>query len=226
MNKIVFITGVPGSRWGRLEYILRENTKGVIDNSCWTPHIQDTPKNGTTHFHRFFGPYHQYGEKFDNLCLMGRDAILQEIDRAFDEDENGIRFVRSHWFAYQLDWITENLPEVDILLMMREPQMSLNWWLKSGGWDIQYPHYHWYCNTTNLRRQIFIENEYMEKFIKDKKLDMRYSIWDTPEWINDNWPEWNKYLPKGMSYHHSTRTMEDKTLWPILYRGNESTNIK
>lgn len=223
-KKIVFITGVPGSRWGRLEYILRNETSNIIDNSCWMPHLQDTPSNGTEHYHRFFGPYHQYGERFDQLALMGRDAILQEIDRAFDGD--GIRFVRCHWFAYQLDWIKENLPEVDILMMMREPQMSLNWWLESGGWGIQYPQYHWYGNTSNMRRQIFIENECMEKFIKENNLQMNYNVWDMPDWIDENWPEWKDYLPKNKTYHHKLRKEEDKTLWPVLYRGiNSITHI-
>lgn len=220
--KYVFITGVPGSRWGRLEWILRDNTE-IVDNSHWMPYLQDTPKNSTEHFHRFFGPYHQYGEKFDCLHLLGPEGVIKECERAFDPSAEGkIRFIRSHWFSYQLDWIAENLPEVDILMMMREPQMSLNWWLESGGWNIEYPCYKWYGNTEHMRRQIFIENECMEKFIRKHQLKMTHNVKNTPMWVDEHWNNWNDYLPPNKTYHLPFLKDEDSSLYPVLYRGKES----
>lgn len=217
------MTGVPGSRWGRVEWILRENTGDIIDRSNWMPHRQDNMANKTEHYHTFYGPYHSYGEKFDQLHLMGRDAFFKEAARPYGKQDGAkVRFVRSHWFSYQLDWIKENLPEVDILFMMREPQQALNWWLDSGGWDIEYPQYHWYANTENMRRQIFIENECMEKFIRENDLEFGHAVWDMAEWIAESWPEWLKYLPDNYTYHHHRRKEPDKNLWPVLYKGKES----
>jgi len=221
--KYVFLTGVPGSRWGRLEWILRDNSN-IVDQSSWLPHNQDRPDNGTEHYHRFYGPYHNYGEQFDQLHLLGARGVLAEIERSYGKPERShkIRFVRSHWFAYQLDWIKENLPQVDILMMMREPQQALNWWLESGGWDIEYPNYQWYNNTNNMRRQIMIENACMEKFIRDNNLKLNYPVSETPNWISTNWPEWEKHLPNNNTYHEYLIKEADKTLFPVLYKGKKS----
>lgn len=224
--KYVFLTGVPGSRWGRLEWIVRDNSP-IVDQSSWLQHNQDRPENGTEHYHRFYGPYHNYGEMFDVMHLIGPDAVMREIERSYSKPQpkHKIRFVRCHWFAYQLDWIKENLPEVDILMMMREPQQSLDWWLESGGWDIQYPNYQWYNNSHNMRRQIMIENACMEKFIRENDLKMNYPVAETPQWIKANWPELLKHLPNNHTYHEYLIKPSDHTLFPVLYRGKKSCSI-
>ena len=223
-KKYVFVTGVPGSRWGKVEQAIRRVTN-VVDQSSWLPYLQDDPQNLTEHVHKFYGPFMQHGDRFDNLHIMGPDAVIEEIDRAYDNsDPRPIRFVRCHWFAYQLDWIAENLPEVDIMMMFREGTISLKWWLESGGWNIQYPCYKWYGDTEKLRRQIHIENECMLKFMREQKLNQSYDVttdglkkfiheyWpDIEEHIvNDEWPEFN---------------IQDKTVWPVLYKGTASKPV-
>ena len=232
-KKYVFITGAPGSRWGRLEYMLRDQTS-IVDDSAWMPFLQDQPKNLTAHVHKFFGPYQQHGERFDVLHILGRNGIYDELDRAFDSNNTSrIRFVRCHWFAYQLDWIKENLPEVDILMMFRESNMCYEWWHRSGGWDIQYPSYKWYGDSEMMRRQIIIENECMIKFMREQRLKMNYCMSQANLWIQTNWPEWIPYLEPDKDWYGewSAKNQQsmlgdesgnDLTLWPVLYRGSHS----
>lgn len=228
--KYIFVTGAPGSRWGRLEFLLREQSN-IVDDSGWMPFLQDNPDNLTTHVHKFFGPYQQHGDRFDVLHILGRTAIFDELERAFDSNSTGkVRFVRCHWFAYQLDWIAENLPEVDILMMFRESNMCYNWWHESGGWDIQYPSYKWYGDSEKLRRQIMLENECMIQFMRKHRLPMNYSMYDANKWIETNWPEWIPYLPENTDWYQNftqrdLQESNDKTLWPVLYRGTQNASF-
>ena len=43
-KKYVFVTGVPGSRWGKVEQAIRRVTN-VVDQSSWLPYLQDDPQN-------------------------------------------------------------------------------------------------------------------------------------------------------------------------------------
>ena len=214
-KKYVFITGAPGSRWGRIEFFLAQHSK-LVDNSAWLPYLVDKPSNLTTHQHKFFGPYNEHGERFDVLHLLGRDGIFQELDRAFDPTHTGsVRFVRCHHFAYQLDWIAENLPEVDIIMMLRESNLCYKWWHEAGGWDISYPNYTWYAHSEKMRRQIIIENNCMLKFMRDKRLEMDYSSRDIDKWLAKHWDAetFDKELTDAFI------TEQDKTCWPVMYRG-------
>lgn len=221
-KKYVFITGAPGSRWGRIEYFLAQHSK-FVDNSAWLPYLQDNPNNLTTHQHKFYGPYNEHGERFDVLHLLGRDGIYDELDRAFDpNDPRPIRFVRCHHFAYQLDWIAENLPEVDIIMMLRESNLCYRWWHEAGGWDIEYPNYTWYGTSEKMRRQIVLENNCMLKFMRDRNLEMDYSSWEIHKWLKKHWHK--ETFSRELTDAH--RNPPDKTCWPVVYRGSDENKFR
>ena len=218
-KKYIFLTGAPGSRWGRLERMLYSAAPGLIDTSSNLKYLQDHPDHGTQHVYTFWGPYHQHGDGFDRLDLLGPDRIMSEIEQAYNPKAPGrLRFIRCHWFAYQLDWIADNLPEVDSLMVMREPEMCYRWWHESGGWDINYPNYEWYSNDRNLKREIMTQTKLMQKFITERKLMMSYNLSQPEEWLQANMPE-VELLNRGIV----TQPLDD-TLWPILYRGSHETN--
>lgn len=226
MKKYVFVTGVPGSAWGRPEHMITRTT-GIVDKSNFHPYLVDNAENGTNHIHKFYGPYQQHGERFDALHLMGPDAVIHEIDRSFDpSDIRPLRFIRCHWFSYQLDWIKENLPQVDIMLVFREAQAAYNWWHKSGGWNITYPNYRWYATSENMWRQINIENEYMLKFMYENKLKMTHSTVELDEWIKLYWPELVQYLAPDIDWESMRKPEQDYSVCPVLYTGKESPTIK
>jgi hypothetical protein len=236
-KKYVFLTGVPGSRWGRPENMIYEQAD-IIDISCRWPHQQDNPKHGTRHIYTFWGPFHEHGEQFDRLDLLGPGEVMRQIDAVYDDnDPRPYRIIRCHWFSYQLDWIAEHMPWIDILMVFREPEMSYRWWIQSGGWDISYPNYTWYSNDAVMKRQIMIEHKLMLKFCRDHGLKQERNLAEPNEWFAEYWPEVAQHF-KGKFNNESARVLKrkkgdtevltpgDETLWPVLYRGrNNRDNI-
>lgn len=220
MIKYVFVTGPPGSKWAGLSKWLSRSTT-IVDNSDHTPWRIDNPENHSNHAHAFFGPFHECGENFDNLHLLTREEIFTEIDKAhLDADaDNCIRFCRCHWFSYQLDWITENLPEVDILLVLRPPQICFDWWFEAGGWHIQYPTYKWYSTEEMMWRQINVETRCIAQFTKKHNIQWQKGI-NTDNWLTQNWPEMINYI-KDPPYK-----IKEPTVSAVLYKGKESVSLR
>lgn len=220
-KKYIFLTGVPGSRWGRLEAMLYRALPGYVDTSCKKPYQQDRPTHGTQHIYTFWGPFHQHGENFDRLDLLGPERVMAEIDAAYDDNDAGeVRIIRCHWFAYQLDWIAENMPWVDILMVLREPELSYRWWHESGGWDISYPNYKWYSNDEVLKRQIFQETRLMDKFIAEQGLEIKYNLAESALWLKEYMPEVYERINTDIVINPL-----DETLWPVLYKGKNNESI-
>jgi hypothetical protein len=234
--KYVFISGVPGSCWGwpqtyaKLASPLVDNT----NNQPWRIN-NNRPCAATHETSVFAGPYNEIGEGFDQLSLYdSKEQIFAEIDKAFEPtDKHFVRFVQCHWFAYQLDWIAENLPEVDILMSLRNQEMSYQAWHDSGGWDIQYPSYKWYNNSQNMWRQGVIEHKLMKKFVRENNVKV-IAGWHE-DWFDWHWPEFAPHIDKtqfpgpisaakGGNGMTGIVTGWDSLCWG-LYKGKESTPI-
>ncbi len=220
MIKYVFLTGAPGSKWAGISKWLSQSTT-IVDSSDNTPWRIDNPENHSNHAHAFFGPFHECGENFDNLHLLTKEEIFTEIDRAhLDANaDNCIRFCRCHWFSYQLDWITENLPEIDILLVLRPPQICFDWWFEAGGWHIQYPTYKWYGTEEMMWRQINVETRCIAQFTKKHNIQWQKGI-NTDNWLTRNWPEMINYI-KDPPYE-----IHEPTVSAALYKGKESVSLR
>lgn len=217
-KKYIFLTGVPGSRWGRIEHMMYQNCD-IVDVSCKMHHQQNIPEHSTKHIYTFWGPYHEHGDGFDRLDLLGPDEVMRQIDAAYDDnDPRPIRIIRCHWFSYQLDWIRENMPWVDILMVFREPEMSYRWWHESGGWDISYPNYAWYGTDQVLRRQIMVEHKLMLKFMREQGLTQDYNLGDPVPWFKAHMPEYSAQITSGPIKQNPL----DDTLWPVLYKGKDN----
>jgi hypothetical protein len=142
---------------------------------------------------------------------------MGEIESAYNPNDPGkVRIIRCHWFSYQLDWIAENMPWVDILFVLREPEMCFRWWKESGGWDISYPCYKWYSNDEVLKRQILQETRLMHKFINERGLKITDNLQKPREWIKNNMPEVLEHINTDI-----TVNTLDQTLWPVIYRGTQ-----
>ena len=220
MIKYVFLTGAPGSKWAGISKWLSQSTT-IVDSSDDTPWRIDNPENHSNHAHAFFGPFHERGENFDNLHLLTKEEIFTEIDRAhLDANaDNCIRFCRCHWFSYQLDWIAENLPEVDIILVTRPPQICFDWWFEAGGWHIQYPTYKWYGTEEMMWRQINVETRCIAQFTKKHNIQWQKGI-NTDNWLTRNWPEMINYI-KDPPYE-----IHEPTVSAALYKGKESVSLR
>ncbi len=220
MIKYVFVTGAPGSKWAGVSKWLTRATN-IIDASDHCPWRIDNPENGSSHSGVFYGPFHECGERFDNLHLLTKEEIFAEIDRAFlnTDADNCIRFVRCHWFAYQLDWIAENLPEVDIMLVTRPPQICFDWWFEAGGWNIQYPTYKWYGTEENMWRQINVEIRCIAEFSKKHNIIWTEGVNDET-WLTQNWAEMINFIVNDV------RGFNERTVSAALYKGKESVSLR
>jgi hypothetical protein len=232
--KYVFVTGVPGSAWGWPQ-LYTQNATTIVDSTDRKPwRVNNAKDHPTRHLGSYFGPYQERGEFFDHLSIYNnRQAIFDEIDSAFDPtDQHLVRFALCHHFSYQLDWIAENLPEVDILLSLRNVEISWDMWHAAGGWEIDHPSYRWYGDDHRLWRQMNIEHKLMQKFVQKHNLDVQSGF--DADWCDRMWPEMapfvdkSKYGPLGAAAGQGSNSglniNTDSLNW-ALYRGRESTPI-
>jgi hypothetical protein len=234
--KYVFISGVAGSCWGWPAYYLAAATN-LVDPTGSKPWRINNAKGSLSHHTGlvFAGPYNEIGEQFDALSTYpNKEAIFGEIDQAYDDnDQHQIRFVQCHWFAYQLDWIAENLPEVDIIMSLRNVEMSFNMWHDAGGFNIEYPSYKWYGDDHKLWRQMHIEHKMMRNFAKKHKLKVIPGF--DADWFDKQWPEMSPYIDKskfvsklGSATSQSGKpglTIPVESLNWTVYKGRNSTDI-
>jgi hypothetical protein len=183
----IFTTGAPGSAWSMISHRFKKNFKD-FDASDETPERQyslpeEHKKQYTivgnpaewkakTHIGSYFGPYHDNGHHFDNLNYYNDVYdFYGECLKPFDDNTAPKKLIKSHWFAYNLEWLWENCKGHDILLIWREPDAAKNWWYKMGGWNIKHPVYTWYENDERMWNQIQEEARLVKEFGDSKNVD-------------------------------------------------------
>ena len=71
----------------------------------------------------------ELGHEFHRLKSFYKDDIKsfkQMCDRAFDDKNSKTKMIKCHQFAYNLDWLHENIPNSNILLVKRgKPKNAL-----------------------------------------------------------------------------------------------------
>lgn len=211
-----FVTGCPGSSWSSITNSIRKNFSEfydlsdlkdgqghVIPDDFYKKYTNYDPqtlslKARTTHLGSYFGPANEYGEKFD--CIgenYSRDGFITECLRPFDVQDNCIKQIKSHWFAYNLDWIWENLKGHHLLLIWKDPDRSYQHWLDVGGWEIKYPNYDWYRKLENMRDQIQKETDALLEFAVRKNL--QWLDYADQDWFAKCYPKSNKpYTPPSL----------------------------
>ena len=147
--KYIFVAGAPGSKWS-----------SVVKNIYYSPDIDKTDYSDTrTYYHdasgrlelmhlgAYFDPGMEFGNFFHDLSNHSKEACEAEFDRPFSGA--GIRIIKSHVFSNQIDYIKETWPDSPLVLVHRDDDACLGWWVKCGHFDITYPLYHDYYR--NLR---------------------------------------------------------------------------
>jgi len=172
---LIFLIGCPGSRWSSVFLNLARNP--AVNTSEWRNENEwDMPviniHGELTHIgvHRgvYWGPGHEHGHKFDDMLSMSKAELLSEFMEPF-EDWDGIKVIKSHWFAYQIDYLHNLFPKAKIVSCYANDVDSFYWWHKCGGWGMLFPNYSWYQNDTRLLEKIKEENYNILKFNKDKE---------------------------------------------------------
>ena len=167
--KYIFCAGAPGSKWSSL-----------IKNIYYSPSVDRTDyTEARTYWHdapgqlelMHLGAYFDPGMEFDlpaDLSTLSQ----AELERRFDEpfSGKGVRIIKSHIFAHNIDFLRHTWPDAPIILAQRGDDACLGWWVKCGHFNITYPSYDKYYK--DLRT--------MSGIIADQNRDIQ-AAWDKYE---------------------------------------------
>jgi hypothetical protein len=101
------------------------------------------------------GAYFDPGMEFDlpaDLSTMTKSELEGIFDSAFTGD--GIRIIKSHIFCDNIDYIKSVWPDCPLVLVYRENDACLGWWVHCGHFNITYPKYNKYY--VDLKRMRFL----------------------------------------------------------------------
>ena len=167
--KYIFCAGAPGSKWSSL-----------IKNIYYSPSVDRSDySEARTYWHdapgqlelMHLGAYFDPGMEFDlpaDLSTLSQ----AELERRFDEpfSGKGVRIIKSHIFAHNIDFLKHTWPDAPIILAQRGDDACLGWWVKCGHFNITYPSYDKYYK--DLRT--------MSGIIADQNRDIQ-AAWDKYE---------------------------------------------
>lgn len=157
--KYIFVAGAPGSKWS-----------SVVKNIYYSPGIDRSDySDARTYYHdaggheqlmhlgAYFDPGMEFGNFFDDLSSYTKEQCEQEFDRPFSGQ--GVRIIKSHVFAHHADFIKKTWPECPLVLVLREDDACLGWWVRCGQFKITYPDYaEYYQNLREMGRIINHQN--------------------------------------------------------------------
>lgn len=161
--KYIFVAGAPGSKWS-----------SVVKNIYYSPNINRTDySDERTYYHdasgkmqlMHLGAYFDPGMEFDlpvTLSTLTKKQAEVLFDKAFEENSQGIRIVKSHIFSYyeNLQYLRKLWPECRIILVHRSDDACLGWWVKCGHFNITYPKYEkYYVDLKNMAKIIEQQNK-------------------------------------------------------------------
>lgn len=166
----IFFTGVPGSRWSGIAQTIE--TLSGFNTSDRTPERTYSHFNYSGHQGAYFGPDMEFDAQLDPVY----------INSAWT-DPIGTKIVKSHNWAYKLNDIKAAFPEDWIMLVYRPDMASYTWWHEAGGFNIKYPSYKWYNNSTTMMHEIANQNKKILEFAYQENLSWSYF---TPSWVENN----------------------------------------
>lgn len=112
----------------------------------------------------YWGPGMEFGAWFQDLASHSVQDNQQEFDRPFSGQ--GKRIIKSHHFAYNIDYLRTMWPQTPVVLVLRDSERCFAWWHEVGGFDIQYPNYQAYGNLDKIKMSIAEENALIQQAIK------------------------------------------------------------
>ena len=152
--KYIFMTGAPGSKWSSVSKNIYYSSD--IDRSDYSDartYYHDA--SGTMqlmHMGAYFDPGMEFGGFFNEINRHTREHCEAEFDRPFTG--TGVRIIKSHVFAHNIDFLRDNWPDSPIILVQRPDDACLGWWVKCGHFEITYPLYDQYYQDLRTMSQI------------------------------------------------------------------------
>jgi hypothetical protein len=165
----IFFTGVPGSRWSGIAQII-ETIPGM-NTSDRTSEREFSHHGYTGHKGAYFGR----GMEFSTILDP------EYIDTAWTKP-GGCKLVKSHDWAYQLNHINQ-IKDQWIMLVYRPDMSSYAWWHEVGGFQIKYPNYDVYKDSTGMFAEISAQNQAILEFGMINNCKWEYF---TADWVKEN----------------------------------------
>ena len=142
--KYIFVAGAPGSKWSSV--VKNIYYSADIDRSDYsderTYYHDAGGKMDLMHLGAYFDPGMEFGKFFHRLSMYDKDTLEKDFDEPFSG--TGVRIIKSHVFANHVDHLKALWPECPVVLVRRDDDACLGWWVKCGHFDITYPLYHDY----------------------------------------------------------------------------------
>jgi hypothetical protein len=140
----LFLTGVPGSRWSGIAQDIA--TIPGVNTSDHSSKREYNHSGYTGHSGAYFGK----GMEFS----IDLDYINEPWSTA-----GGMKIVKSHEWAYHLPAIRKYFPQCWIMMVYRPDMSSYAWWHEAGGFNIKYPSYAAYKDSTTMLGEIIKQNK-------------------------------------------------------------------
>ena len=200
--KYIFISGAPGSRWSSVcKSIYYSPDIDRSDASQVREFYHDiTGEMTLMHMGAYWGPGMEFGTWFDRLDSYSKEQCEAEFDAPFSG--TGVRIVKSHVFAYHIDYIKKTWPDCPIIVINRNEDACLGLWIKCGGFDITYPKYNeYYKDIKRMSKYIRQETSFNSKAVKEwpsqkvitsLQLSRLLKIQDSPKQYFQNYT-WHDY---------------------------------
>jgi len=151
--KYIFVAGAPGSKWSSVvKNIYYSHDVDRSDyNESRTYHHDASGEMQLMHLGAYFDPGMESNLP-ENLDQYTREDLEQLFDKEFTG--KGVRIIKSHIFSNHIDFIKKTWPECPLILVHRNDDSCLGWWVKCGHFDITYPLYHDYYKDLKTMAEI------------------------------------------------------------------------
>ena len=194
--KYIFVAGAPGSKWSsvvkNIYYSHDIDRSDYSDARTYYHDAGDTGVKDLMHMGAYFDP----GMESD-LPEDINNHSREDLEAIFDKEFNGtgIRIIKSHIFSNHIDFIRKTWPESPVVLVHRDNDACLGWWVKCGHFDITYPLYaEYYKNLRTMASIIRQQNQgitdamwnYKHKGLKEVNTNLQLC-----DALNIAWPDSN-----------------------------------
>jgi len=167
LMKYIFVTGAPGSKWSSVvRNIYFSSSINQSDFSMERRYYHDASgKRQLMHLGSYFDPGMEFGSDFYILDSIEKEEAEAKFHKPFTNDV-GIKIIKSHFFSYHLDHIKRTWKD-PIVLVYRNSDSCIGWWVRCGHFNITYPKYDYYSDIDSMVKYIDSQNKAIKKFIEE-----------------------------------------------------------
>ena len=159
--KYIFVAGAPGSKWSSVVkniYYSADIDRGDYTDAR-TYYHDASGKMDLMHIGAYFDPCMEFGAWFDQLDQHSKGMCEAEFDRPWTGNtQGGVKIIKSHVFAAQIDFLRATWPECPVVLVHRPNDACLGWWVRCGHFNISYPKYAYYQDLKQMAWHIDYQN--------------------------------------------------------------------